>query len=197
MKRLWTRAVVLAIGWAALHVTSAAGQGTADCWRANWDQFRADCDLVTQRNNAWPKPFVCHDRWACYAMLQMNVTCGWEVAHTLTDTHFDLESNQLNSAGKAKVAWIMQNAPQDQKGIFVYQAIPGGEVETRLDSVRQWTEQWYSHLGPAHVAFTQRLPNNMSGAYSEAISLNYLQSLPTPALPSSTGSSLQSSASGN
>ncbi len=165
------------------------GGGFAADYREQWDRFKADYNLTSARNAAWPQPFKCRDRALTYQFFQTNIDAGWEYAYTLTSIHFDTESNELNRAGEAKVAWIMQTSPQHRRSIFVYQE-DSDSIDYRIASVKETVNRWYGHLGVASIAATNTLPQGGDGTYFQTINELYLDSRPIPALNASIGGAI-------
>ncbi len=173
---------------------AAAGGGSAQSYLHN---LRAEYELVTARNSAWPLPFTCQDREHYYQIFHLQYATGMAVAHTLTSEYFNTESNELNAAGQAKVAWIMQNAPSNSKMIYVYEDQTNATMDQRMHSVKATVDKWYGNMGAYQIAKTQIRPNQIPATYQEQISASYEANLPVPVIPISSAGSITSSVSGN
>jgi hypothetical protein len=173
------------------------GGSCLDQMRAEYQQFKADCDLICKRNAAWPLPFSCWDREAYYAVMNQQYATGTQVAHTLTSEYFDANTNELNRAGESRVAWIVQNAPAADKRIFVYQDQSGPAIDQRVASVRNTVDRWYSHLGNVEIATSNLLPNSIPATYQNTIMQAYSESQPQPVIPIATGQGIQQAVGGN
>lgn len=156
--------------------------------RSKYDKFMADFNLQTARNSVWPQPFKCRDRSLYFQIVQTQVDAGWQNAFTLTDMHFDQDNNELNSAGEAKVAWIMQTAPQHRRNVYVYQS--NDDIDLRIASVKSTINRWYSHMGETMVAATTQMPATSDGVYFNEINQRYMEGLPAPVLNASIGGSV-------
>ena len=175
----------------------SAGAGFVTALQEYHEKWKADFELVSARNGAWPMPFNCQDREIYYRLWAAQYATGLQVAHTLTGEHFNEETDELNTAGKSRIAWIMQMAPSANKQIYVIEDQPGNAVASRIKNVRSVIDQWYSHMGPAQVARTRLYPNQSPAIYQEVINQQYAAGQPVPTLPVSSGSSLTSAVGGN
>jgi hypothetical protein len=180
-------------GWHTGDCGCGAGGGAFSHARAKYDAFRADWDLVTARNDAWPLPFSCWDREAYYAIINQQYAQGLQVAHTLTSDYFDPNTHELNRAGEQRVAWIMQNAPVNDRQIFVYEDMTGPALDKRLASVRNVVDRWYGHLGDVSIAASQVHPTPIPATYQQRIMEQHTNALPTPNIPISSGQTITSS----
>ena len=73
------------------------------------------------RNEAWPWPYICPDRVAVREPFAAMVNNGWRRQNLLGTHHFNMETNQLTTAGQLRVHWIMT------------QARPNGETSSSND----------------------------------------------------------------
>ncbi len=154
------------------------------------ETYKADYRLNRARASAWPKPFSCWDREHYYAILNQQYATGMAVAHTLTSEYFNSESNKLNRAGELRVAWIMQNAPQADKQIFVYEDQTGPTMDQRMDSIREFTNRYYGHLGNAAIAKSQILPHQIPATYQASYLQAYQEGQPAPIIPIMSGQTI-------
>ena len=152
--------------------------------------WKKQFQLVMDRNQAWPQPFNCQDRHAYAAVWRMHYDSGIMSAHTLTAEYFN-QFNQLNHAGQARVAWIMQNAPQGQKRIYIYDENEATDV--RMAHVQETVDLWYSQMGSATIAKTTSKPNTVSSIYQQTTNQLYLENQPEPIIPVDVGSSIAGS----
>ena len=107
--------------------------------RANWfDKFMYSVVRDTKRRNCWPKPFVYADRQAARAPFAAMITNGWRSQNMIGDHHFIETTGQLTDAGKLKVRWILTQAPEQHRTIYVFRANNAEETAVRVDSIRQY-----------------------------------------------------------
>jgi hypothetical protein len=157
------------------------------------ETYKADHRLNRARNSAWPLPFSCWDREHYYAIFNQQYAIGNQVAHTLTSEYFHPESNELNRAGELRVAWIMQNAPQADKQIFLYEDETGPTMDQRIASVREFTDRYYAHLGNAAIVKSQLLPHQIPATFQATYLRQYSQGQPDPVIPVQVGETVISS----
>ncbi len=94
----------------------------------------------------WPYPYNYQDRFVVRDVLRKQIANGWVAATTLYDYYFDPDTQQLTRSGRLRLKWILQNAPESHRIIFV-QAVDEKEAnELRLASVK---EQARALLGDA------------------------------------------------
>ncbi len=96
----------------------------------------------------WPHPYNCADRAAVRMMAQAQTDNGWQAATTLYDYHFDPKSNELNSAGREHLRWLLTHAPVQYRQPYVSSTFAADLNNVRLASV----EQEVVHvMGPGQV----------------------------------------------
>jgi len=91
----------------------------------------------TKRNNCWPQPFVRPDRYAARAPFALMVHNGWRRQNMLGDHHFEESTGNLNEAGRLKTRWIVTEAPEQHRTIFVHRAESSEETAARVDAVQE------------------------------------------------------------
>ena len=147
-----------------------------------WRTYKHHAHIVYQRNEAWPKPFQCHDRQLYFANFYPMYQRGYEIESTLTDNHFDRETNKLNSAGKRKIAGIMQNMPKHRRNIYVFEKGDAEITQARVADVRVSVDEWFGHLGAPKIATTTNPVYYQSGVEVQQFTSNFLGALPTPGI---------------
>jgi len=90
-----------------------------------------------KRRQCWPKPFVCVDREAVRAPFVVMVANGWQRQTTLSDYHFDPANGQLTEAGRLKVQWILTEAPECHRAVFVHKSLSPQDTAARLKAVQE------------------------------------------------------------
>lgn len=112
----------------------AAPAVAADAWHNFWSGVKRDF----HRNNCWPDPFVYPDRAGVIQPFAVQVQNGWRLQNLMADHHFDANSQQLTLAGKEKVRWILTQAPERFRTVFVQRGVSAEQTATRVDSVQQF-----------------------------------------------------------
>lgn len=139
-------------------------------------------NLMFQRNQAWPKPFVCWDRTAYLSVWNQMYTSGLAEQCTLCEHHFDPTTGVLNRMGERKIQAVFQNHPEWQRGLLVVQSRDPQVNQTRLENVRNSVRQWYGEEVASQVAMTSIVPEPASGAKIQVINSSYNSSLPPPTI---------------
>lgn len=139
------------------------------------------------RNQAWPRPFDCADRQLYFAMWDPMLEAGYRCNCVFTSAHFDPESNELNSAGRAKVQSIFQNNPVGQKVALVQNSGNGSVVDARLQNLQTTINRWYGADSFMDVALTEIAPLNFSGQRAEIINQLLIDRTPPPVIPVASG----------
>ena len=150
---------------------------------AGWGEFCHGVKVDWHRNNCWPEPFVHADRQAARAPFGVMISNGWQRELTLASYHFDPITNQLNSAGDAKLVWILTQAPEHRRTVFVLRNLDREITATRLDAVQQRTAALLPEGALPDVLVTNTAPRGGSADYIDAINRQYREGIPAPVLP--------------
>jgi len=141
----------------------------------------------TKRRNCWPAPFECPDRQMVRAPFVIMVNNGWRRQNMLGDFYFEPTTGQLTEAGKLKIRWIIYEAPEQHREIYVHIGKNPEETEARLAAV---------NAQAASLAPQGEIPPIMQTSISDAgtpadrvdmIDRKYQASMPAPRLPAETG----------
>ncbi len=152
----------------------AMGQLIEDYWRC------------FQRVNKWPEPWICPDRQAVRAPMAVMTANGWRRQNMLTDLHFT-DNNELTEAGELMVRWILYEAPQAHRVIYVHRGTTGEDTVTRIAQVATIVQK---------IAPGQPIPPILETSISDAgwparevemISRRFDATTPDPRLPKDTG----------
>jgi hypothetical protein len=164
--------------------------------KEKWHAWKAEADKSYARNDAWPKPFNCQDRMAYYSVWDTMITQGYANHCVLGADHFDAEKNELNAAGRMKVAGIMQNIPADRRRILISRDHIEQVSQARVASVNAVVQTYYSQsAGNMMVALTDLQPTMFSGNEADTIVKRRLEGLPPAVIPLvSSGTSISGSA---
>jgi hypothetical protein len=163
--------------------TGGAGATWFQDQRAQWDVTKQHADLISQRNDAWPKPFQCYDRQSYHGIFAVMTQRGWQCECTLTSDHFDPQTQELNRAGKAKIHGIMTNLPEIARQVHVYQDSTAEVAAARLSNVRAEIQNSFVALPEPQLAVTTYVPHGMNGALVEDVQKRFVENLPDPAVP--------------
>jgi len=95
----------------------------------------------TKRRNCWPEPFVYSDRQLARQVLAIQVAAGWERQNLLSEFHFTSGGADLTEAGRMRVQWILNEAPEQHLQVFVHRANTPQETAARMQAVQRFVAQ--------------------------------------------------------
>jgi hypothetical protein len=106
--------------------------------QAQWfSTFHDNCCRDYKRNKYWPEPFIWADRKATIAPFGQMVANGWRRQNLLSDYHFNDDDTQLNSAGEAKIRYILTQMMPSRRTIFVQRGLTPEETASRINLVNR------------------------------------------------------------
>ena len=167
-------ACVASVGVALSSGTAVAGNGG---WYTFWERVHVDF----YRNNTWPEPFQSADRAAAREPWCIQTDNGWKMQNTVGTFLYDRETQKLNEAGELLVRWIVTQAPQHRRVVFVRKADTADATKARVESVQQAVAKYASgHVCP--VVLTDTEPNGWSAQYIDSITQQFNNTIPAPRL---------------
>jgi hypothetical protein len=110
---------------------------------------------------------------------------GWKLQNTIGDALFDNDTDTLNRAGELKVKWILTQAPECRRTVFVLVADSDVETQARVEAVQQYISRLIPTGGLPEVLLTDRDVEGVPGQYLDDIELSYRKTIPSPRLPAS------------
>jgi hypothetical protein len=137
----------------------------------------------TKRRNCWPAPFVCPDRQAVREPFAVMVNNGWRKQNMLGDFYFEPTTGQLKEAGKLKIRWIVFEAPEQHREIYVHIGQTSEETQARLAFV---TAEASSLAPQGQVPPVMQTSISDGGYPAERVDLierKYQSSTPIPRMP--------------
>ena len=145
----------------------------------------ADFSTKCHAAHYWPHPYTCWDRGYARQVMGTQVANGWAQATTLYGYHFDAETGRLNDAGQYQLRWILQQAPAQQRVVYVQPLDDRTSSEDRLasvvDQVRQMTGD-----DSVPVALRGGMSHSRPAAEVDAIRRAESLAIPQPRLPFSS-----------
>lgn len=136
----------------------------------------------TKRNNCWPEPFIYPDRAAVREPLVIMVQNGWRRQNMLGDHHFDGSGSKLTAAGRLKVNWVLTEAPEQHRTIYVHRAETPEKTAARIAAVQEVA----AAILPAgqHLAVMESSvsPAGWPAERVDAIGRKFQSSIPEPRL---------------
>jgi len=155
---------------------------------ANWlSDFFHSVVRDTKRRNCWPKPFTRPDLEAVRTPMATMVSNGWRRQNMLGDHHFVPEDGLLTDSGRLKLRWILTEAPQQHRTVFVHSAESPEATVARLELVRQAAVEMVGETNLPPVLKTGISSRGWPASRVEAITRKFEQSIPEPVLPKAEG----------
>jgi len=119
-----------------LTLATLASAAPAD---AEWlGDFMHSVARDTKRRNCWPKPFVAADRQAARSPFAAMVSNGWRSQNMVGEHHFIENTGRLTEAGKLKIEWVLKQAPEQHRTLYVFRGRTMEETAARVESVQQF-----------------------------------------------------------
>jgi hypothetical protein len=150
----------------------------------------------TKRRNCWPAPFVCPDRQTVRAPFAIMVNNGWRRQNMLGDYYFEPTTGKLTEAGKLKIRWILFEAPEQHRLIYVHIGKTSEETETRLAAVNEQAASLVPQNEVPPIMQTSIADAGSPADRVDMIERKYQSSMPNPRLPSAASQSSGSGGSG-
>lgn len=147
-------------------------------------RHRAGVDFA--RNVAWPQPFRGADSLSVVAPFEVMRDNGWRENNTLGTTLFSTE-NALSEAGAIKVQWIVTQAPQNHRIVYVKSGTTELETSARIESVQLAVSQIIPSGPLPQILVTDIEPATSSGAYQTLVHRALIKTTPTPRLSKFSG----------
>lgn len=156
---------------------------TASTAQAGWKEFWAGVHLDTKRNSAWPEPFRTIDRRVTRSTFAAMANKGWKLETTITDYHFDQETQRLTEAGRQKIRWILREAPPQRRTVFVMRSERNDQATAiRVDSVQRAITQLLPRGALPPVVQTDIAPRGASASEVHGIHTRAEATRPDPVL---------------
>ena len=141
------------------------------------------------RNKHWPLPFRAQDTNAVLNYFAVQRNNGWKLQNTLGGAMFNPASHALTSAGKAHLRWILTNAPQERRTVFVLQGISQEQTAARVEATQIAISEMIP-IGPLpQIYLTNKDAPGSSGTYQTNVVRALHGSVPSPRLTGAAGGS--------
>ena len=160
---------------------------TVNMAQADWSEFWHRVHVDWHRMNAWPEPFQFAAREVTISPLVEMTNAGWRLQNTLSDHLFDVQTQDLTTAGQLKLRWIATQTPLHRRTIHVLRSYEPGATELRMQSVDRHLDKFAPEGARPSVVLTDKIPAGGSGEYLENIDRQLKSSVPAPGLPPTGG----------
>jgi hypothetical protein len=141
-----------------------------------------------KRRQCWPEPFTEPDRVAARAPMVTMVSNGWRLQNMLGEFHFEANTGLLTEAGRLKVRWIVTEAPQQHRIVYVHAADSNEETAARIDAVQQLGVRYAPPGEMLPVLPTSISDEGWPADQVDLIGRKFQASTPPPRLPAKTDS---------
>jgi len=161
-----------------------ATSGTVE---AHWfDNWWTSFSKGYHRSKCWPQPFVQPDRRDVYGPFAVMEFNGWRQQNMLGDHHFSPETGELTQAGRRKAYWVLTQNPPHRRTLFVQRGATRKSTVARLRSINHLAGQILPPGMEADVRETHLAFDGHPADIVDRTNVQFIESLPAPALPAST-----------
>lgn len=172
MKRFFF--AVLAVAALALVVSDATAVERS-CSKQIQDGYR--------KNVLWPYPDICPDRGHVRAPFNLMVQNGWRRQNLLGEHHFSATTGELTTAGQLKVHWVMTQAPEQYRQVFVERSLDPEVTAKRVAAARAYAAEVALDGQTPMVRDTHLISEGRPAALVDFINVSFQESMPHPVLP--------------
>ena len=153
---------------------------------AQWSEMKHSAGIDYARNNCWPQPFRGADANSVSAPFEIMRHNGWREHNTVGTALFSPQ-HALSEAGQLKIQWIVSQAPQNQRIVYVMSGRTNEETAARVESVQLAVSQMVPTGPLPQILITDIEPTTSSGAYQTLVHRALIKTTPTPRLTPFTG----------
>jgi hypothetical protein len=164
-------------------VIGVAASNSAEAQYSEW-KHKSHVDYA--RNNHWPQPFRGADANSVIAPFEVMRNNGWREHNTVGTALFSNE-HCLSEAGLLKVQWIVTQAPQSQRVVYVKTGRTSEETAARVESVQLAVSQLIPTGPLPQILTTDIEPTTSSGSYQTVVHRALVKTTPTPRLTAFNG----------
>lgn len=155
--------------------------------QAFWlDSFYCYLEERREENNRWPEQFVGQDRIGASAPFDVMIRNGWRKQNLLGGHHFSHDCTALTEAGKLKVQWILTQAPQAHRQVFIERSLDADLTSQRIETANQFASQVVQEGLASPVQETHILSEGRPAVTVDLINTRYRENMMTPTLPEAT-----------
>jgi hypothetical protein len=140
------------------------------------------CDAAYHENNMWPNQYVPTARCSVNSAYTAMINNGWRRQNLLGAYHFEAGTNELTTAGKLKSKWILTQAPQDRRMIFVERGTDQSETASRIAAIHSWASNQSPVMEPVQVNDTHIVSEGHTAGSVDSIFVGFQSNQPAPVL---------------
>lgn len=138
--------------------------------------------LDWRRNLAWPEPFAAPDRETVRTPFKTQIAKGWMLEATLTNNHFDPKTNELNSAGVAKVKWLVRLPDANRRAVYILRGDDNAATSARFYSTNAAVGKFALQGSQPPVMVSDLAPRGWPAEGVDTIQQQFQASQPPPTL---------------
>lgn len=149
------------------------------------DEFYCYVEQRREENNHWPGQFVEADRAKAKAPFDIMIQNGWRRQNLLGSHHFNEDGTELTQAGRLRVQWILTQAPQQHRQIFVERSFTDGLTAARTECANNYAAQVaQGDVGAAQD--THIVSDGRPAVTVDFVNTQFRENMPVPTLPQNT-----------
>lgn len=111
----------------------------------------------------WPLPYNEQDRELVNQWRTRQIASGWRTATTLHEYHFDSDTQDLTTAGRKHILWILQQAPEYYRNAYVAANHDLAVNQSRISHVQNYVAALTGSPDSLPVSLRIATPMNRSG----------------------------------
>jgi hypothetical protein len=108
---------------------------------------------------------------------------GWRRQNLLGPHHFDAEKGGLTTAGELKVHWVMTQAPEQYRQVFIERSLDPTVTQQRIEAAQNYATQVALEGQTPLVRDTHLISEGRPAAMVDHINVAFRESMLPPALP--------------
>jgi hypothetical protein len=128
----------------------------------------------------WPHPYVCRDRASVFEHTQAMIENGWIEQTTLHEYHFNDEDGLLTHAGDAHLRWILFQAPEAYRTIWVQTGRQPHLTDMRIQAVQLAAAEILGSAQVPQIIPRSCLPISTPAQEIDTRYRSWIQSVPEP-----------------
>ncbi len=136
----------------------------------------------------WPHPYRCEDEASVRDMFAIQANNGWADATTIHEYHFDSDTNMLTSSGLRQVHWVLTSAPPEYRMLYMAKSGVPEVDQARMTQLQAAV----GTIDPSAISLIQEridYPTGRPAREIDRLRNLELQSMPTPRLQMTVGTS--------
>ena len=139
-----------------------------------------------EENNQWPQQYVGQERINTAAPFEIMIRNGWRRQNLLGGHHFTEDGTKLTQAGKLRVQWILTQAPQEHRQLFVERSLSEDLTQARIATANDFASQVVTDGYATSVQETHILSDGRPAVTVDFVNTQFRENMPIPTLQDAT-----------